>query len=429
MVEETIPVEDITITTEDQDQTMPKPKQPRRDLKKSRVPNAESQEAMKEGNAYIEAQVGGPPVNPSSEGVTPQSEDKPKKTQQTGRGTRAKKTDIVNAGILVEEPKSKKIRKASQKPQDAPGETSSNGQAGTSLATVEAPQPILEALNEDEAVEREQLEYDVDQGIEGAFKVANALLTIREKRLYRSTHATYEEYVEDRFQMSVRRARYLTFAAGVVKSLEDSGVTDLPTNERQVRELQSVVPEDHAKVWERAKVEAKAKGKKEPGRKEVQEAATKVGRSKTTAAQKKVQKGQEKGAIPADSQVTTTEVDEGVDSAMVADIDLPDGEWLAQFPIRQELSRWCCELFDQEALFYRWFSTHRKPLVRTVTSKLAADVRRVAKRVGPYVSRVEKALSLADPRTWKVCKTCNGQGKTEATGDCTDCKTAGYRLG
>jgi hypothetical protein len=150
---------------------------------------------------------------------------------------------------------------------------------------------------------------------------------------------------------------------------------------------------------------------------------------KPSATQKKVQKGVDNGAIPATSEVITTEVDEGVDAAMVADVDLPDAEWLAQFPIRQELNDYCQTLFDQEALFYRWFSPHRKPLVRNVTSKLAAEVRQNAKRVGPYVSRIEKALSLADPRTWKVCRTCNGTGNVEKVGACNDCKTAGYRLG
>jgi hypothetical protein len=150
---------------------------------------------------------------------------------------------------------------------------------------------------------------------------------------------------------------------------------------------------------------------------------------KLSPEQKKVQKAVEKGAIPEDSQVTITQVDEGVEAAMVADIDLPDSEWLEQFPIRAELNDHCKTLFEQEALYYRWFATHRKPLVRNVTSKLGAEVRKVAKRVGPYVSRIEKALSLADPRTWKVCKTCNGTGVIEKVGACSDCKSAGYRLG
>jgi hypothetical protein len=419
-----IPQEDFTLTI--QDQTMAKSKQPIRELKKKVTTQDQS----------------GPPANPSSEPVTSEV----KKTQQTGRGSRKKKDDGPPVDPSSEpvkghvEPEKKKRTRTTKKDapvasQDAPG-TTDDKSATDSLPAVQASsQGILEALADDEVILREQLEYEVEQGLDGAFKVANALLQIREKRLYRSTHATYEEYVEDRFQMSSRRARHLTFAAGVVKSLEDAGVSELPTNESQVRGLQGLSPEDYKKVWEEAQRVANGKGKSTPGRKDVQTAAGKVGRPKgtknrkTTPEEKKVDKAVIAGVIQDPSQVTITQVDEGIDSAKVQDIDLPDLEWLEQFPIRAELNEHCKTLFDQEALFYRWFNPHRKPLVRDVTSKLAAEVRKVAKRVGPYVTRIEKALSLADPRSWVVCKPCNGTGYVGEAGPCNNCKSAGYRLG
>lgn len=418
----------------DQDhQAMAKPRQPRRDLKKKDQPTQtqESILAFPGGETPVNpssendpAALVPPdgtqeaPVNPSSEGVASQAEDTPK-VQQAGRGKRTRASKNTPP-------------KATRKPQDAPGEAAVPDQGGTAIEVQASPQGILEALTDEEAILRDQLEYDVEQGIEGAFKVASALLTIREQRLYRSTHRTYEEYIEDKWQMSSRRARHLTFAAGVVKSLEEAGVAELPQNESQVRGLAGVAPEDQAKVWTEAQ---KTTGKKQPGRKEVQEAAKKVGRpkgsknaQKPTPEQKKVQKAVEKGNLPEGTEATFTQVDEGVEAAMVADIDLPDVEWLKQFPIRKELGPDSLVLFDQEALFYRWFSPHRKPLVRNVTSKLAANVLKEAKRLGPYVTRIERALSLADPRTWKVCKPCNGNGAIEGSGPCNDCKNAGYKL-
>lgn len=401
-------------TNQDQTQesTMPKPKQPRRELKPKGEKTPKASEEVT--------------ITPKAKG----EKKTPKRVIEAAKANR-----IAEEERMAKREASEKTQDAPEASQDAPGQAKGKKKAGTDLAKFKSAQPILEALSDDEVILREQLEYEVQQGIEVAFKVAGALLQIRENRLYRSTHGTYEEYVEDKWEMSVRRARHLTFAAGVVRNLEDSGVTTLPTNERQVRELAGVNPEDHAKVWTKAQEVAAKKGKKEPGREEVREAASKVGRpkgaknSKQTPEQKKVQKAVDAGAIKPDTVVDTTFVDEGVETAMVADIDLPDKEWLAQFPIRDQLNDYCRTLFDEEALFYRWFSPHRKPLVRDVTAKLAAEVRRVAKRVGPYVTRIEKALSLADPRTWVVCKSCNGTGYITDGGACSDCRNAGYRLG
>lgn len=410
----------VTTITQEKDQTMPKPKQSRRELKK------------KDSNEAILAFPGG--ETPTS----PSSENDPKALVPPD-GTQVPTVDPSSEGVTVHPESTTKKggkKKGTEKPQDAPGTSSEADQGGTAIQSTSASQGILEALSDEEVIEREQLEYEVEQGIDATFKVASALLTIREKRLYRSTHSTYEEYIEDRWQVSSRRARHLTFAASVMKSLEEAGVTELPTNESQVRGLQGVVEADHAKVWEEATQAAKKKGKDKPGRKEVQEAASKVGRPKGTknqpkpsSEQKKVLQGIQNGTIPLGTQPVISQVDEGVDAAMVADIDLPDAEWLAQFPIRDQLNEYCRTLFDQEVLFYRWFAPHRKPLVRDVTQKLAAEVRRVAKRVGPYVSRIERALSLADPRTWKVCASCKGTGVIDQVGACSDCKNAGYRLG
>jgi hypothetical protein len=368
---------------------------------------------------------GGPPVNPSSE-------SDPMAFLDTDGSQEGPPVNPSSEQPQVDQPKpkgkgkgKKKGQDAPQKPQDAPG---------TALATQADSQAIQPTLAPEEHTRLAELEAVVDKGLDTTFEVASALLEIREQRLYRETHTTWEDYIDARWQMSSRRARQLTASATVMKGLQDAGVTDLPTNEAQARHLAKLPPEQRPEALKEAQESAKAKGRKEPTRSDVQEAVAKrrgrpPGTPNQTPAQKKVQAAVDRGAIPDASGVQVTDVDEGVEAARVADIDLPDAEWLEQFPIRAELNDHCRTLFEQEALFYRWFSPHRKPLMRNIVGKLAAEVRTQAKRVGPYVSRIERALTLADPRTWKVCRTCNGTGEVPTIGGCTDCKTAGYRLG
>ncbi|MBD2451377.1 hypothetical protein H6G76_30485 [Nostoc sp. FACHB-152] len=82
------------------------------------------------------------------------------------------------------------------------------------------------------------------------FEAGKALAELRDCRLYRSTHRTFEEYCRDRFGHSRQQSNYLIAAAGVYENLTTNGcqnVADknlttngcqiLPTSERQVRPL------------------------------------------------------------------------------------------------------------------------------------------------------------------------------------------------
>jgi hypothetical protein len=62
-----------------------------------------------------------------------------------------------------------------------------------------------------------------------------ALQVVRDARLYRGTHATFEEYVEDRWQMSRAYAYRLIQAWPLAEALSPIG--DKIINESQVREL------------------------------------------------------------------------------------------------------------------------------------------------------------------------------------------------
>src|SRR5262245_34442237 len=58
-----------------------------------------------------------------------------------------------------------------------------------------------------------ELETVIDQGMRTFLDVGNALLEIRESRLYRETHDTFAGYGEERWSFTDRRARQLMSAA------------------------------------------------------------------------------------------------------------------------------------------------------------------------------------------------------------------------
>lgn len=115
-----------------------------------------------------------------------------------------------------------------------------------------------EELTEDEQRLREHLERQVEK----AFYLAGlALQSLRDKRLYRSSHKTFEEYCRDRFGHSRQKSNYLIAAAGVFDNLTTIGCQNLsedlttnslqilPTNERQIRPLTKLEPNQQCEVW------------------------------------------------------------------------------------------------------------------------------------------------------------------------------------
>jgi hypothetical protein len=108
--------------------------------------------------------------------------------------------------------------------------------AGIDPATGE----VLDVLTVDEAAELEEHETTIGAGL-GTFRaVGDALLRIREGRLYRRDHDSFDEYCVHVWGMSKRHANRLAMAAQVAAVLErdddDMGPIGL-TSESQAREL------------------------------------------------------------------------------------------------------------------------------------------------------------------------------------------------
>jgi hypothetical protein len=168
------------------------------------------------------------------------------------------------------------------------------------------PEPLaVEVVSDELTPEDERDRLFLERKVERAFyEAGKALRELRDRRLYRSTHATFEEYVQDRFGMKQSRSYQLIDATRVVDNLSakvppmvevlgdssekvppmvevlgdssekvspmvevlgDSSekvppmVEVLPTNERQVRPLIQLEPEQQRQVWQQAVEEAGGK--------------------------------------------------------------------------------------------------------------------------------------------------------------------------
>lgn len=92
----------------------------------------------------------------------------------------------------------------------------------------------------------------VERGMLNFVEVGVALLDICDRRLYRETHSTFEEFVKHHYKMSASRAYQLCRAAEVVKTMPEFVDHGPQINERQARELAKLPPENRAEVWQKA---------------------------------------------------------------------------------------------------------------------------------------------------------------------------------
>lgn len=98
-----------------------------------------------------------------------------------------------------------------------------------------------------------KLEQTIETGLKTFVDVGNALLEIREDRLYRTTHSRFEDYCKARWDFSYTYAYRLIEAAeavGNIKTLPIGKV--LPATESQARPLTSLTPDEQREAWQKA---------------------------------------------------------------------------------------------------------------------------------------------------------------------------------
>lgn len=115
---------------------------------------------------------------------------------------------------------------------------------------VTAEGPKVDPLSKDEKAELKRYEGVIEHGIKVFVEVGEALTGIRDGRLYRESHPTFEAYCRDRWGFSKTHANRLISSAGVAKNLAPIGV--IPTSESQVRVLSGFSPVDQVRVMRNA---------------------------------------------------------------------------------------------------------------------------------------------------------------------------------
>jgi hypothetical protein len=95
--------------------------------------------------------------------------------------------------------------------------------------------------------------------------VGRALLAIRDGRLYRDGHDTFESYCRDRWGMERAHAYRMVQAAEVAEALSPMG--DVPSSERQARELAPLLDQPDAlrDAWQQANEQTGGKPQAPPG--------------------------------------------------------------------------------------------------------------------------------------------------------------------
>jgi hypothetical protein len=117
----------------------------------------------------------------------------------------------------------------------------------------------LTAAETDRLVELEQA---VDRGLQTFVEVGQALAEIRERKLYRASHDTFERYCRERWGFTRQRALQFIDAAAVTTVVVKAGLP-APTHEAQARELVPLRkrPDELETAWRDTLIVANAAGR------------------------------------------------------------------------------------------------------------------------------------------------------------------------
>src|SRR5690606_13645921 len=98
-----------------------------------------------------------------------------------------------------------------------------------------------------------ECEAVIERGLETYVEVGQALLYIRDRRLYRETHGTFEEYCRERWDWGRNYANKVISAGEVAGIIEERVGTNVP-NEAQARALAPLKdqPDQMAEAWSEA---------------------------------------------------------------------------------------------------------------------------------------------------------------------------------
>lgn len=106
-------------------------------------------------------------------------------------------------------------------------------------------------LTEKQVSDYRQMCYELRSWVDDAPQMAAHLKRIRDERLYRGDHKSFEDFCQAELGYTSRWARQIIQSAETIEELSGTMVPDqLPSNERQVRELARLPAGKRAEVWQ-----------------------------------------------------------------------------------------------------------------------------------------------------------------------------------
>ena len=108
-------------------------------------------------------------------------------------------------------------------------------------------------LTPGEARRLHALERRIESGFQTFREIGAALMEIRDSRLYRATHTSFETYCREQWDMDRQRAYQLIDAVAVIRLI---GADNSVRNESTARELVPIMhadPEAAVRLWDKAK--------------------------------------------------------------------------------------------------------------------------------------------------------------------------------
>ncbi|HEY2681548.1 MAG TPA: hypothetical protein VGI59_09535 [Candidatus Udaeobacter sp.] len=126
-----------------------------------------------------------------------------------------------------------------------------------------------------------ECEEVIARGLNSFIEVGNALLRIREERLYKEKYSSFEDYCEERWKISKSHANRLIGSSCVAANLAPMGVTI--ASERVARPLVSLPPDSQRTVF-KAAVKSSRNGK--PTARDVQTAVDRTLNRRPTESEK-----------------------------------------------------------------------------------------------------------------------------------------------
>lgn len=118
-------------------------------------------------------------------------------------------------------------------------------------------------LSKEEQSALKKHEKVIKKGLKTVLEVGAALIAIRDGKLYRKTHDTFEKYCEDRWGFSSRRAFQLVDATQALENLKcEPVVHNLPKTERAIRPLTELPKEGQIEAAKQAVTTAEKEGRK-----------------------------------------------------------------------------------------------------------------------------------------------------------------------